>query len=698
VKSFWLYNSLRGYRPIKLVVLFLSLSVWLWWDLSQAKGTMTTAFKSFFLSRDIDGKTSTPTVVGIVRSDDRLLGNPVDVNDPSISYATIEQMVRRAIDLVGGLRGIVKSGNTVLIKPNIVEYDPSGCGEVTDVRVVKALVKIVDEIDHGKIHIVVGEGSPRPFTAFEKATGSKFTPWVQLFDVPGYQVLKAEMVAAGVDLRLSNLNGNSDTNPWSELALVDVPGGGYAQPQAGKYYLHQDVRNADVFISVPVMKIHEPGITVAMKNQIGVAPSSLYGFSKSSGVAQDNYRHKLTHNSTAPYNWTDKEIVDLCKLAKIKFVVVDAIACLEEHKDAIWGLNGTVTNLVRMNTVIAGVDPVAVDHVCSRLMGLNPDDIEHITLGERAGLGTNDPALISIVGASIEATKKRFKKNRQPSAEFGQSNRDWLLNGPFPIGSISNPIDQEFIPNEASVAPSVGIANWSQSTYFINDRINLRDYYQLGASAQVVSYALSYFNAPADQQAELWVGSDEALKIYINGNLAYTYYGTRTLPNELYYSEIKKVSIKRGLNRLLVKSLQKSGSYDFSLNICEVESDASYKGNRIWGLKFTTDAGAATGIRADQEAFATEFELQDGYPNPFNGSIRIPYKAPKDQEIALDVYNTLGQKVKSLFDARMGVHSTRSVTWDATNERGHVVASGPYLVVLLHDGNPLATKRIVFLK
>ena len=698
MKSFWIYNSLRGYRPIKLILIFLSLSVWLWWDLSHAKDTVTMDYKSFLLSRDIDGKTSTPTAVAIVRSDDSLLANPVSVNDANISYATIEQMVRRAIDLAGGLKGIVQSGNTVLIKPNIVEYDPSGCGEITDVRVVKALVKIVDEIDHGKIHIIVGDGSPRPYTAFERATGSKYAPWVQLFDVPGYQTLKSEMVAAGVDFRLSNLNGNSDTDPWSELALIDVPGGGYAQPQGGKYYLQEDVRNADVFITVPVMKIHEPGITVAMKNQIGIAPSSWYGFSKSSGVAQKNHQYKLTHNSTAPYNWTDKEIVDLCKLARIKFVVVDAVACLEEHKDAQWGLNGTVTNLVRMNTIIAGVDPVAIDHVCCRLMGLNPDDIEHITLGERAGLGTNDPALINIVGASLDATKKRFKKNAQPSAVFGQSNRDWLLNGPFPSAGITNPIDYEFIPSEASLAPSAGAANWSQSTYFINDRINLKDYYKLGSSSQVVSYAFAYFYAPADQQAELWVGSDEGLKIYINGNVAHSYYGTRTFPNELYYSEIKKVSIKRGLNRLLVKSLQKSGGYDFSLNICEVETNTSYRGNRIWGLKFTTETGGATGIHPEQGLIATQFELQNGYPNPFNSSVIIPFKAPDNQVVALHVYNTLGQKVKSLFDARMGINSTRTVTWDGTNERGDIVASGPYLVVLLRDGKPLATKRIVFLK
>ena len=68
-----------------------------------------------------------------------------------------------------------------------------------------------------------------------------------------------------------------------------------AYPQNGKYFIHKDVLNADVYITVPVMKIHTPGVTVALKNQIGLAPSTMYGFSKTAGVPQDGYSHKLWH-------------------------------------------------------------------------------------------------------------------------------------------------------------------------------------------------------------------------------------------------------------------------------------------------------------------------------------------------------------------------------------------------------------------
>jgi uncharacterized protein (DUF362 family) len=690
-------SSVTPWRKYSLFVLVFSL--WMWWDLSQAHSNLSSVYQSFFPQIVQGVRAPTATKVALVRSDDAALANPTPISDAGITTATIEQMVRRAVALSGGLRGIVKSGDKVLIKPNIVQMDSSGSGGVTDVRVVRAVVKIVDEVDHGKIHIVVGDGSPRPYTSYEKASGTKNAAWVQLFDVPGYQLLKNEMLAGGVDFRLSNLNGNSDTNPLSELLLVDVPGGGNAQPQAGKYYIHQDVVNADVYITIPVMKIHDPGMTVGLKNQIGLAASSVYGMPKTSGVAQDGYKHKLLHLADAPYNWTDKEIVDLCLLARIKFSVVDAIACLETQKtpSPVGVSNSKVTNRVTMNTIVAGLDPVAVDHVCARLMGLNPDDIEHVTLAERQGIGTNNPDSISIVGSSLESTMRRFKKNQQPSAIYGQSNRDWLLRGPFSIGSISDPINYEFISNEGNASPVPGEGGWSQSLYFINDRINLNDYYKPGSSDQIVSYAFAYFKAPADQEVELWVGSDEAMKIYINGSAAYTFNGTRTFSSSMYYSETRKISVKKGMNRLLVKTLQKYGTYDFSLNLCEVETNPLYLGNRVWGLKFSTRADVASGISTDVAQMPTRWEIQNCYPNPFNGSVLIRFRAPEHQQSAVLVYNMLGQRVRTLFDAK--TFSTENVVrWDGSDDHGRTVSSGSYIIVLKGENQQRASTKVVYLK
>ena len=695
-------------RFFKISSFLILLSGWLWWDLSQAHDNRSVIYKSFVLNSEMKEAASPPATVSLVRSNDPAIENPCGVTDESISYQTISQIVRRAIYLVdgSGLRSIIKSGDTVLIKPNIVQQDSSGSGGVTDIRVVKALVYLIDSIDHGHIKIIVGDGSPRPFTTFEKASGGTGTPWVQLFDVPGYQLLKTEVVSAGIDFHLSNLNGNSDTNPWPELDSVNVPGGGNAQPQGGHYYIHKDVtQHATVYITVPVLKIHnQPGYTGALKNQIGLAASTRYGFNKTTGVVQESRFHRLRHLDLAPYVWQDKEIVDLCILAKIKFAVVDAITCLQTEKTPEYNstsdhISTHIKNRVKMNTIVAGFDPVAVDNVCCRLIGLNPDDIEHITLAERNGLGTNDTNKITIVGADLYQNITRFKKGLLPSSQFGQSNRNWILNGPYPIGNGLSPIDTQYIPNEATSSPAPGVNGWSQGVYFINDRINLADYYQAQgiSTVNVVSYAFAYFTAPYDQEAKLWVGSDEALRVYINGSIAYNYNNTRAFtpdPNDAdttsMWSDIVTVNVKKGLNTLLVKSLQKVGRYDFSLNICEVEPDINYRGNRIAGLKFTTSSNG-TSVRSESTHLVSTFELQNCYPNPFNPTTMITFQLSKSSDINLTIYDIAGREVATLFNGEKpaGIYS---LPWNASNS-----SSGVYFYKIT-AGNFSQVKKMVLIK
>ena len=674
----------------RLLTFGLILFVWLYWDFSQAEKRGSSPFRSYKYLSGFDAVTAATTKVSIVRSDDPELAHPIPVDDESIDYDEIESMVMRAIKLAGGFDWVIEPGDVVLLKPNIVDPEPPGSGEVTDVRVIKALIKIIDEIDPGNIEIIVGEGSPRPMD-YEMDYQSKFSSpqWDKLWDAAGYQDLLTDPHLDGINFRFSNLNGSPPENPWQDLVEVEVPGGGVASPQGGKYFVHKDILDADVFITVPVMKIHTPGITVALKNQIGLAPSTLYGFSKTAGVPQDNYQHKLVHGT-----WTDKEIVDLSHLAQIKFVVVDAIACLEREKTA-RRQNGVITNLVRMNTIVAGADPVAVDHVCTRLMCMNPDDIEHITLAERVGLGTNDPENIHIVGADLEQTRVRFIKTSSPEGDFGQSNRIWLLNGPYSIEGISDPINYLFIENEFALRPESSQNGWSEPIYFTEDRIDLYDYFNLTSSGDVVSYAFSYFDAPKDQEAELWIGSDEALIIYVNGQVVYSYNNTRSFSG--YYSVKVKAPIKAGENTLLVKALQKYGRYDFTLNICEPETDPNFDGNRVWGLKFKTTSNS-TAVEQREIQTTLSYKVHNAYPNPFNSAVRIKYQISSPGPMYITVYNLKGQIIRTLLNENIVNAGEKMIFWDGADDYRHIVAAGLYLVTFQRGGHSIISKKIMFLK
>lgn len=579
---------MRKRKSIKYILVFILLVSWLSWDLTQANKDRGTEYNTFRPVNSFQEYDYSDTKVSVVRSNDQDLSEPVDTNDDSLNYEQIEDMVRRSIELAGGLDAIIDKGDMVLLKPNIVDAEPSGSGEITDVRVIKALIKIIDELYPGEVEIVVGEGSPRPMD-YEMDYQSKWRQpvWDELWDVAGYQDLFTDSYLENIDFRFSNLNGSPADNPWEDLREVEVPGGGESLPQGGKYFVHKDVINADVFISVPVLKIHSVNMTAVLKNQVGIAPSTRYGFSKNAGVPQDEYQHQLVHNEPPEY-WIEKGIVDLSSIADIDFAVVDATACLETDKSARRS-GSRITNLVRMNSIVAGPDPVAVDSVSARLMKLNPDDIEQITLAEKKGLGTADFDKIKIRGSSIEEASKYFKKSNSVTSDFGQSNREWILSQPFSVKGVKDPINHEFISSENNLNPVPGKEGWSRGYYFNQDRINLGDYYDdkfPEAEEEMASYAFTLFEAPRDQEVELWVGSDEPMKVYVNGKEVYNFRENRNFGPQKLVVDKKEFKLKKGENRLLVKTIQKYGEYDFTLNICEKVSDSRFDGNRVQGLEF----------------------------------------------------------------------------------------------------------------
>jgi hypothetical protein len=90
-------------------------------------------------------------------------------------------------------------------------------------------------------------------------------------------------------------------------------------------------------------------------------------------------------------------------------------------------------------------------------------------------------------------------------------------------------------------------------------------------------------------------------------------------------------------------------------------------------------------------AVAKEFKLSQNYPNPFNPSTIINYNVPKEGNVSLKIYNSLGELVKSLINAdqKAGAYS---VTFD-----GAGLSSGIYFYTLEASGF-VGTKRMVLIK
>jgi hypothetical protein len=102
------------------------------------------------------------------------------------------------------------------------------------------------------------------------------------------------------------------------------------------------------------------------------------------------------------------------------------------------------------------------------------------------------------------------------------------------------------------------------------------------------------------------------------------------------------------------------------------------------------DEGEETAIRP------TDFKLEQNYPNPFNPETEIEYTLHRPAYVILQIYNLLGQKVKTLVNERQTIGSFL-IVWDGKNTKGREVTSGIYFYRLEVNGVS-QTRRMVLLK
>lgn len=88
------------------------------------------------------------------------------------------------------------------------------------------------------------------------------------------------------------------------------------------------------------------------------------------------------------------------------------------------------------------------------------------------------------------------------------------------------------------------------------------------------------------------------------------------------------------------------------------------------------------------------FLLQQNYPNPFNPTTTIQYTLPKRTEVTIQIFNPLGQMVRT-FDETLQQPGSYQVIWDGKDSQGHQVPSGFYFYRIIADGFTDVRKMIL---
>jgi hypothetical protein len=91
-----------------------------------------------------------------------------------------------------------------------------------------------------------------------------------------------------------------------------------------------------------------------------------------------------------------------------------------------------------------------------------------------------------------------------------------------------------------------------------------------------------------------------------------------------------------------------------------------------------------------------KYRLSQNFPNPFNPDTRMEFQIPEPGHVSLEIYNIIGQKVKTLVSEYKSP-GYYQVSWNGTNDYNQVVPSGIYFY-RLDTGAYSETRKMVMLK
>jgi uncharacterized protein (DUF362 family) len=293
---------------------------------------------------------------------------------------------------LGGLADIIRPGARVIIKPNLTGgtwSDASLPAPTTELfathpALVQALSELLIDAGAGQIRIVEGLGDEAIFRAW------------------GY-----EDVASRVNAQLIDL---CKPSPYRDFVTFPV---GPARQIYDVFYMNAALKEVDVFISFAKMKCHSTtGVTLSLKNLIGLAPISLYRRDET-----QNHRSAF-HESTEYDRRLPRVAVDLNLAMPVHLALIDGIKTVEGGAGA-WD---TGFNPVQPGIIVASRNPVVTDAVSAAIMGFDPDAPSgsnpfsfadnHLSLAREAGIGTNRLNEINVAGAQLANVVFPFKTVR----------------------------------------------------------------------------------------------------------------------------------------------------------------------------------------------------------------------------------------------------------------------------------------------
>ena len=299
-----------------------------------------------------------------------------------IDYATTQ-----AIELIGGVNEITKDKNRILLKPNLVNTNPS---DTTNPKVIAALSKLMRNA--GK-EVCIGEAgaasvrnidtSLQGYVCRTKNIDILTAIQDDIFKSTGYDELSKR---TGIPLENLHVGDMVKTTVSDNFVFKEI-------------YIHKTMSDVDLVCSVPMMKTHSLAtVTLSLKNiGLGGYPGMIYGTVRSL-VHQEGIKLEPTGTSAIT--------IDMVKANKLGLSVIDATTAMQGQGPSV----SQGGSLVNMNLIIASKNALAADMVAANIMGFDPIEIDTFKWAWKAGMKPFHINDIQIVGEQVEKVRQHFKK------------------------------------------------------------------------------------------------------------------------------------------------------------------------------------------------------------------------------------------------------------------------------------------------
>lgn len=265
----------------------------------------------------------------------------------------LKDIIVRGIELCA----LQVKGKRVLLKPNLVEFDPKGVIN-TNPAVIEAAIDAFRSLGAAQVIVAEGPGHRRDNE--------------YLLSASGLQEVLREHQLRYVDLNSDDVRATAVRSSFTNFKQL---------------YLPESLFNADLLVSMPKLKTHHwAGVTLSMKNMFGIIPGSVYGWPKNILHWQGIENSILDINSSLPVP---------------QFAIVDGIVGMEGNGP----LQGQAKNA---GVLIFGDDFVAVDSSAARLMKLEPRKIKYLAKADEF-LGNLAYDKIEQVGEKLESLQQDFE-------------------------------------------------------------------------------------------------------------------------------------------------------------------------------------------------------------------------------------------------------------------------------------------------